>query len=686
MGSNWWDALPDASPMDAALAHEGVEGRLAQVARSIYQQESGSGRNTTTSNAGARGGMQIIPSTFSSVADKGWNIDNPLDNARAGVRYIKQLAEKAGGDPALIAAGYYGGPGGMEKARRGVAVSDPRNPNAPTTLQYAQQVAARLPREDKPAGNWWDALPDAPAPQPSAATAKPQPVAVAVDPTDGMNTGEKLLAGAGKFLSDSARGLKQNLLDEPAAALERLMPWSAGMSRAIGGKTAAEIAAEARAQAAESKRLDAPLMATKAGIAGNLAGGLATAPLLAPLGAVGAGALFGAAEPTTRDGEALKNMGIGAVGSYAGDKLVKGVARVIQPKVDADVRTLIDAGITPTPGQIMGGNLAKLEARSTSIPILGDAIANAQRRAGGELNTAAFNRALAPLGEKLPAGVTGSDAVELVGAKLGAAYDALLPKLTTQMDGRFAQEVAALRQAVAGGALDPKYPALFERTLQDRVLGKFQGQQAMTGQTLKDVESFLGGEVKRFTQSQDPDARLLGDAFKQVQQTLRDLVTRTNPQYADELKAINSGWAHFKRVQRAASSVAADGGTFTPAQLHNAVKALDRSKDKARFAEGRALMQDLSGPAKSVLGEAYPDSGTAGRMANMGALASGLVNPMIPAGLFAGAGLYSPQAQKLIAGLLTQRPAGAGLLAERTGALAPFGGLLSAGGALQFAP
>jgi len=134
-------------PFESALAAEGVQGPVADIARSIYQQESSSGKNTKTSNAGAVGGMQIIPGTFKSVADKDWDINDPTQNARAGIRYVKQLHEQAGGDPALTAAGYYGGPGGLEKARRGGAVSDPRNPNAPTTLQYGQQVASRLPKE-----------------------------------------------------------------------------------------------------------------------------------------------------------------------------------------------------------------------------------------------------------------------------------------------------------------------------------------------------------------------------------------------------------------------------------------------------------------------------------------------------------------------------------------------------------
>ena len=147
---------------EAALSAEGVTGTLADVARSIYMQESGGGRNTKTSNAGAVGGMQIIPSTFKSVADKDWDISDPMHNARAGIRYLSQLNKQSGGDPALTAAGYYGGPGGMEKARRGIAVSDPRNPNAPNTLQYGQQVAARLGKAPAPVTQAAQTVPPAP--------------------------------------------------------------------------------------------------------------------------------------------------------------------------------------------------------------------------------------------------------------------------------------------------------------------------------------------------------------------------------------------------------------------------------------------------------------------------------------------------------------------------------------------
>ncbi len=211
--ANPWDNDPVADTFTAALALEGVSGKLADFARSIYQQESGGGKNTKTSNAGAVGGMQVIPSTFASVADKGWNIADPVQNARAGIRYLKQLDKQSGGDPALTAAGYYGGPGGLEKARKGVAVSDPRNPNAPNTLQYGQQVAARL---QNPVVRALNAATDAVIPSANAAQGNPWDADPVVVPTDR----QKLLSSAPMRL---AKGGKEPI-DGAAQLLQRILP------------------------------------------------------------------------------------------------------------------------------------------------------------------------------------------------------------------------------------------------------------------------------------------------------------------------------------------------------------------------------------------------------------------------------------------------------------------------------
>ena len=134
-----------SDPFAAALVLEGItDPRQIAYLRSIHGQESGGGKNTKTSNRGAVGGMQILPDTFKSVADAGMDIKDPVDNARAGIRYAMQGYKAAQGNPALAATYYYGGPAGLEKAKQGVAVSDPKNPNNPNTLEYGKSVAKRM--------------------------------------------------------------------------------------------------------------------------------------------------------------------------------------------------------------------------------------------------------------------------------------------------------------------------------------------------------------------------------------------------------------------------------------------------------------------------------------------------------------------------------------------------------------
>lgn len=154
--------MSEPNVFDDALIVEKAWGTpFGEFVKSIYKQESGGGKNTKTSNQGAVGGMQILPGTFKEVADKGWDIGDSFDNARAGIRYAKKMWDMAGGDPKIAAAGYYGGPGGLKKAQQGIAVSDPKNPKAPNTLQYGEQVASRMAK----------ASPAVAAPAPAAPTA-----------------------------------------------------------------------------------------------------------------------------------------------------------------------------------------------------------------------------------------------------------------------------------------------------------------------------------------------------------------------------------------------------------------------------------------------------------------------------------------------------------------------------------
>ena len=94
------------------------------------------------------------------------------------------------------------------------------------------------------------------------------------------------------------------------------------------------------------------------------------------------------------------------------------------------------------------------------------------------------------------------------------------------------------------------------------------------------------------------------------------------------------------------------------------VRQADRSIRKNQTAQGKALMQDLAKAGQTVLGNKYPDSGTAGRLMDAATLASAVYNPAIPLSLFAGGLLYTQPMQKALSSAVTNRPEFAGLLAN----------------------
>jgi hypothetical protein len=205
------------------------------------------------------------------------------------------------------------------------------------------------------------------------------------------------------------------------------------------------------------------------------------------------------------------------------------------------------------------------------------------------------------------------------------------------------------------------------KILQNNVLSRFQGRGAITGETAKAMNSDLGRIASNYGRDPSFDKRQLGDAVGELQDAVRGLMIRQNPQLAPQLNAIDSGYAVFKRMQRASAGVGADSGVFNPAQLQSAVKALDRSKDKGAFARGDALLQDLSDPAKSVMAPKLNDSGTPYRSLAMaaGAGAAGhFISPLAALPALAAPAMYSPTGQRAMAALLTQRPGGFGTLAE----------------------
>jgi hypothetical protein len=101
----------DKKLVNFALQEADRQGVPREFIKAIIQIESSGGINVGPSKAGARGPMQLMPSTAKGL---GVNIDDPMDNIRGGVRYYKQQLKKFG-DPVIAAAAYNAGPGNVRK-------------------------------------------------------------------------------------------------------------------------------------------------------------------------------------------------------------------------------------------------------------------------------------------------------------------------------------------------------------------------------------------------------------------------------------------------------------------------------------------------------------------------------------------------------------------------------------------
>jgi hypothetical protein len=396
------------------------------------------------------------------------------------------------------------------------------------------------------------------------------------------------------------------------------------------------------------------------------------------------GGVSGALTPTetgTSGIEALQEVpqkaGVGILGGVGGTALGRGIANVVAPKLSEAAQKLIGEGVNLTPGQMMGGALRKIEDKLTSVPLLGDIIDYSRTKGIEEFNKAAYKRALEPIGGVVPK-ETGRAGVEAVKTQISDAYNTLLPKMTFVPDKPLYDSLSRLDKVVVG------LPKPETKMVADNVKAIIQKHMPenglISGNSYKAIESDLGELASNYAGAKGTDA-MVGNAYKQALGQVRQALSRSNPDYAEELGNINKAFANFARIRRA-GSMANTQEMITPSQLANAVKAADESAGKGATATGKALMQDLTDAGVQVLPSKVPDSGTAGRNALVSALmgAGGASSySAYPTVTALGAGLagatalpYAPGVRNLVTTAIGKRPESAKKLADAIRELAPY--------------
>lgn len=399
--------------------------------------------------------------------------------------------------------------------------------------------------------------------------------------------------------------------------------------------------------------------------------------------AAAAGAVQGAMQPVNQATgfaeEKATQIGLGAVAGKVGEAVASVAGKALNPLASKAEKTMRDLGVTPTPGQTLGGVYKKAEDFAQNLPLIGGQIRNAREKVLFDFNKGVINKTLDKVGDKLPEDVVGRDAVAYAAEQVSNKYDEVLSKMKFDLDFKTTSGILdALNKA--------SLPSSAQRdeavnVLNNIALDKFSGK-TLTGAEYKAIESDLLKEVIKYKNSTAAADRNIGDALEGVLKTFKAELYQQNQKYTPQLRRVDSAYGDLKIMERAAANTGAENGVFTPKQYSLAVKQSDVTRQKSAFARGTARGQELSEAALKTIGQDI-NSTLEGRLAigSLGGIAA-LSKPIVSIPAIAGAtALYSPVGIRAADVALRQRPEIARLLGRSIsnnsellgGAIAPQG-------------
>ena len=445
------------------------------LVRAVFQTESGGQFGTPDSSAGAMGGMQVMPQTYATVAQRyglGSDPRDPVNNVMAGAAVLSENLDRYGNVPDALRA-YNAG-------------YDPSRWSNPQTLGYVGKVAnaykslAASPADDTPemppdppaagssyriasanTGTATDAMPD-PNASPGQTSPSSSPASLSDDDLHSMLTGSPSSAplgsssGASRPTASTSSAGAQPLSDD---ALHTMLTGAPAGSQAIGATTppASAAASPATGTAAGSSAASPSAGLPQSGFLGGVttaAEGVANlgdrissyvdrnVPFMASidntvLPALGMSSADQSGAALTADIAARDKANANSLG-YAGGKLAGDVA-ITAPAVSAG-GALVGGALEAAP--YVGNALSAVGDAVRALPG-GDAVATTATRAatgaaqGATAGAVTSGQNNQPIGQQITQGA-------IVGAPLGIAAPII------------GQVGSGIMSALRGGSITPE--------------------------------------------------------------------------------------------------------------------------------------------------------------------------------------------------------------------------------------
>ena len=304
-----------------------------------------------------------------------------------------------------------------------------------------------------------------------------------------------------------------------------------------------------------------------------------------------------------------------------------------------------------TPGQLLSdvpivGRIARtLEQGAASIPFVGAVPASAERESVRSFGRAAINQVLDIIGEQLPEGVSGREAIRIGDDLISARYRADLGPVTISPDP---QINARIQAAINPGNMSAATRDKLSDSAQE-IVDRMQGP--LTGEEWKQLDSELSAAINSAAQG-GPENRPLAQGLRNVRTILGDALEQASPGTLARVRETDDAYGNFQLIRKAASNptTGRNDELFTASNLNSV---LARAEGRA-YGRGEARLQNLTDPAERVMAGTLPNSGTAERLATIGLATTGagagtIVNPAVAIPVVAGvSALYSKPVQVAI--------------------------------------
>jgi hypothetical protein len=478
-----------------------------------------------------------------------------------------------------------------------------------------------------------------------------QPTEQPVDPTEGMSFGEKFGAGMGKAFVDTARGLKQagtEALDYVAGG--GTMDPASIVNRVVGGREAnrydnavtqatGRSLASQQANIDEAKRLDAPLMDTGAGLAGNVTGYAAQA--LAPGAALRGTGIARAMLPTTVAGNALLGGATAALQPVASDEsrlgkvatgtafgaggavLAKGIGAVASKAGSAisdQARTIYQAakerGIQLTPAQLSDSRFLKFaQSMLRSVPFTG-----AQGRYAAQVGD--FNKALTKtIGEDAP--VVTSEVYNAAKQRQSQIFNDLTARNAMKVDDQLVRSLKNIADSskVGGAAITEQVEAAIDALYAQATTGK--AGVVVPGEAYQAFDAQLNQIIKQG----GPPSHFIGNVQSAVRRAMDKSISKED---AAAWRSLRTEYGNRKALAPLVAK--ASDGPISPPQLMGAVTNSRGSKE-AMASGTRGELGELAKIGQRM--KEPPSSGTAERGAVTALLGTGAYLDPVTGGLSA---------------------------------------------------